>query len=97
MTKVNDRQDSAESLAIDVLGWLAQDEDRISPFLHASGLAPGDLRAAAGDPSFLSAVLDHVMGDEPTLLACAQALAIKPERIAGAWQRLRPPEFDHTA
>ena len=28
------------------------------------------------------------------LLACAEALGVKPERIASAWQRLQPPPFD---
>ena len=97
MHKVNNRQDSAERLAIAVLSWLAQDEDRLLPFLQASGLAPGDLREAARHSGFLGAVLDHVMGDEPSLIACAEALEIKPERIAAAWQALQPPDFDHTA
>ena len=43
---------------------------------------------------FLGAVLDHVMSDEPSLLACAEAIGIKPERIASAWHKLQPPPFD---
>ena len=78
---------SAASVAAAVLGWLAEDGDRILPFLAASGLAPETIRDSARDPGFLGGVL----------LACARALDIKPERIAEAWRRLQPPEFDDGA
>ena len=86
--------DAADGLALDVLLWIAADEDRLLPFLAASGLGPDTLRASARDPAFLAGVLDHVMGDEPVLLACAAALAVKPERIAAAWRRLSPEPRD---
>ncbi len=84
----------AERIAIAVLGWLAEDMDRLLPFMAASGLTPDTLRQSAADPAFLSAVLDHVMGDELVLTACANALDLKPERIAVAWRRLGPPDPD---
>ncbi|KAB1071617.1 DUF3572 domain-containing protein [Methylobacterium planeticum] len=84
--------DSAERLALDVLGWLVADEDRLFPFLNATGLTPETLRASAGEPGFLAGVLDHVVGDENVLTACAGALGISPEAIATAWRRLGPPE-----
>ncbi|WP_019905552.1 DUF3572 domain-containing protein [Methylobacterium sp. 77] len=86
--------DAAERLAISVLGWLVEDTDRLLPFMAASGLTPDTLRESANDPAFLSAVLDHVMGDEAVLVACANALDVKPERIAAAWRRLGPPDPD---
>ena len=67
------------------------------PFLAASGLGPETLRASAREPAFLVGVLDHVMGDENVLLACAAALDVKPERIAAAWQRLSPRPDDEWA
>ncbi|WP_238182943.1 DUF3572 domain-containing protein [Methylobacterium trifolii] len=69
---------------------MVADEDRLFPFLNATGMTPESLRAGARDPGVLAGVLDHVMGDEPVLLACASALGVKPERIAAAWQRLTP-------
>ena len=92
--KLDNPDDSAERLAIAILGWLAQEPDRLLPFMTAAGLTPATLRASAADPAFLCAVLDHVMGDEAVLLACAGALAVKPERIAQAWRRLGPPDPD---
>ncbi|WP_336487750.1 DUF3572 domain-containing protein [Methylobacterium nigriterrae] len=84
--------ESALSLAVEVLGWLVADEERLFPFLNASGLTPDNLRASARDPGFLAGVLDHVMGDEAVLTACADGLGVPPERIATAWRRLGPPE-----
>lgn len=92
--KLDHSDGASERLAIEVLGWLAADEDRLFRFVAASGLEPGTLRESLHDPGFLGAVLDHVMSDEPSLLACAEALDVKPERIASAWQRLQPPPFD---
>ena len=86
--------ESSEALAVDVLLWIVADDDRLMPFLLASGLGPKTLRESAGDPAFLAGVLDHVMGDEGVLLACAEALKVKPERIAAAWRRLSPEPFD---
>jgi len=89
--------EAAERLALDVLLWITAAEDRLLPFLAASGLSPETLRASVGEPAFLVGVLDHVMGDENVLLACATALEIKPERIAEAWQRLSPRPDDEWA
>ena len=87
-------EESAEHLAISVLGWLAEDGDRLLPFMASSGLTPDTVRESATDPAFLSAVLDHLMGDEAVLIACATALEVRPEQIAAAWRRLGPPDPD---
>lgn len=92
--KPDNPDDAAERLAISVLGWLAEDMDRLLPFMAASGLTADSLRTSAGDPAFLSAILDHVMGDEAVLVACASGLGVTPERIASAWRRLGPPDPD---
>ncbi|KQO65957.1 hypothetical protein ASF22_04605 [Methylobacterium sp. Leaf87] len=89
----NDR-DSAERLALAILAWMATDDERLYPFLNATGVTPDTLRASAQDVGFLAGLLDHVMGDEATLMAAAEALAVPPERIAAAWRRLSPMEFD---
>ena len=65
-------RDAAEVLAVDVLGWLAGDPDALGAFLAASGAGPGDLRARASDPEFLTFVLEFLLSDEERLLAfCA--------------------------
>lgn len=83
----------AERIAVGALDFLAADAGRLTRFLDAAGLDPGALRDAAAAPGFLAGVLDHVVADEPLLLACAEALAIPPERLDAAWRRLSPQEF----
>ncbi|MBX9932077.1 MAG: DUF3572 domain-containing protein [Methylobacterium sp.] len=90
--KSDQGQDSAEQVALAILGWIAGDEDRFYPFLAVTGLSPENLRASAGEPGFLAGVLDYVVGDEAVLTACAAALDLPPERVALAWRRLAPPE-----
>jgi hypothetical protein len=92
--KSNHGTESDDRIAVEVLGWLAADGERLQPFMAATGLTPDNLRASAADPGFLAGILDHVMGDEALLLACAEALGLSPERIAAAWRRLGPPEPD---
>jgi hypothetical protein len=86
--------EGAESLAIDALGFLAAEPERLSRFLDLSGLGPHNLRQAATSPGFLAAVLDHLAADERLLLAFAAAQGIEPGVVAGARDRLagRPPD-----
>lgn len=95
--KPHQADDMAESLALDVLLWIVGDEERLYPFLAATGLDLEAVRAGAKDPAFLAGVLDHVAGNEPVLLACARALDVKPERIVAAWRQLSPPPDDEWA
>lgn len=84
-----------EAMAIDALGFLAEDVERISRFLAITGIEPGSLRAAASEPLFLVSVLDHLLADEALLLAYAANRRIAPETLADARQRLGGrPDFD---
>jgi hypothetical protein len=74
----------AESLAIEALTYLAQDHERLGAFLSVTGMGPDMIRKAAGDPGFLAGVLDHVLADEPLLIAFAQHASIDPHMVARA-------------
>lgn len=82
----------AERLALDALGFLASDEDRLFGFLDRTGLRPETLREAATSPGFLAGVLDYVAGDDVLMLGLAGVLGIRPERIMEARERLSPSE-----
>lgn len=84
----------AERIALDALVWIVADEGRLARFLDATGLDPGSVREAAAEPGFLAGVLDHLVGDEAALLACAEALDLPAEAVAGAWAALAPREFE---
>jgi len=70
---------------------MAADPERLDRFLALSGLDHGSIRAAAGQPGFLSAVLDHIAFDEPSLLAFAAEIGEAPETIAAARALLSGP------
>ena len=78
----------AEVLAIQALGFIAQDEERLGRFLALTGMGPGAIREAARELHFLIGVLDYVSGDEHLLLAFAGHAGIDPGTIAIARQAL---------
>jgi len=77
-------QAQAEVLAVQVLGWLAEDNARIASFLAASGTDPSSVRARVQDPAFLLAVIEFLMADEAMLLECCAALKVAPHHPASA-------------
>lgn len=85
-------RDEAESIAIRAIGYIAADDERLQRFLALTGLDPGGLRSAASEPGFLAAVLDHIAGHEPDLLAFAAAADLPPERVGAARMLLSGPE-----
>jgi hypothetical protein len=74
----------AENLAIQALGFMAGEPERLGAFLAATGIGPEMIRKAATEPSFLAGVLDHVCGDEPLLLAVAEHVGLPPQDVAHA-------------
>ena len=73
-----------EKLAISALAFLAENPERLGAFLSQSGMGPEMIRKAAADPTFLTGVLDHVVADEPLLLAVAQYAGVSPETVESA-------------
>jgi hypothetical protein len=64
------------------------DDDRASRLLALTGLTPEALRHGLSDPAMLGAVLDFLCAHEPDLLAAADALAVAPQDLADARERL---------
>jgi hypothetical protein len=83
--------DSARSLAVSALAFIAADSDRLNRFLSLTGLGPDNLRTAAADPAFLGSVLDYLVGDEALLVEFAADAGLKPEAVARAHAVLRGP------
>ena len=79
-----DRRISAETLALQALGWLAGREDLWGVFLGATGAQAADLRARAEDPEFLASVLDFLLMDDDWVCAFAADAGLAPETIAPA-------------
>jgi hypothetical protein len=79
--------DSA-TLALSALAWTLSDQPRAERLLALTGLDSSELRARATDPSLLAAVLTFLESYEPDLLACADALDVKPENLIAAHRNL---------
>ena len=88
----------AENLAIQALGFMASEPERLGAFLAATGIGPEMIRKAAAEPAFLSGVLDYVSADEALLIAVAEHAGITPQDVEHAqavlsgrpWQREVP-------
>lgn len=81
------RQDAiaaAEAVAVEALGFLAADAERLSRFVELSGLDPSRLRGAARQPGFLAGILDHIASDESLLITFAANAGKSPEEVARA-------------
>ena len=78
----------SETLALRALAWIMGDDELGPRFLDITGIAIDDLRARAGARDVLVATLSFLNSHEPSLLAAAAALDIKPGAIMLAAQRL---------
>jgi len=85
-TPIADGRDEAENTAVAALAFLAGRPDDLGRFLALSGIEPAAIRKSAGEPGFLSGVIDFLLADEALLLAFAAEAGLRPEHMAG----LRP-------
>jgi hypothetical protein len=90
-------REAAEMAAIQALGFIAAEPERLEAFLAATGLTLDRLRESATEPDFLAGVLEHMLADESLLLAFAESAAIDPAAVARArnalgrnWERDLP-------
>ena len=85
-------------LAIQALGFIAGDPERLARFLAITGIRPGrDPRRRAPSPAFSPACSTISLGDETLLIAFAASAGIDPAEIARAradarrrWERDMP-------
>lgn len=83
-------RDRAETIAVAGLSFLAEEPEALGRFLSATGLGPETLRAAAGEPGFLLAVLEYLTGDESLLLVFVERERLRPTTIMAARHALDP-------
>ena len=82
-------RETAETIAVQGLAFLAEEPARIQRFFLVTGLDPSEIRARAGTPELLSAVLEHLAGDESLLLVFAASREMAPESIGLALRALQ--------
>lgn len=79
---------AADEMAVKALAFLAAEPDRLERFLALAGIDAGAIRDAARQPGFLAAVMEHLMSDEPLLLAFAAHEGVSPEAVVKAARAL---------
>ncbi|MHC5232106.1 DUF3572 domain-containing protein [Brucella sp. LJL56] len=77
-------QADAEAIAIEALGWLAQDKDLLPRFLALTGIEATSIRQAALEPGFLAGVLQFFLAHEPTLIRYCEDAGRDPGTIEKA-------------
>jgi len=82
--------ESAETLGLDALAWLAGEPEALEKFLKLSGISGADLRAAAGSSALSVAVLDFLLSHEDFLLAFCESHAIRAALLHQARHVLAP-------
>jgi hypothetical protein len=80
------------ALALHALATAVSDERRARRFLDLTGIGTDELRARAADPVLLAALIRFLEAHEPDLIAVAEAMQVKPERLVEARRRLEEQE-----
>jgi hypothetical protein len=89
------RQQSAEMIALQALGWLAGNEELLPVFLGSTGASVQDLASGAQDPGFLGSVLDFVLMDDAWVIAFCDANDLHYEAPMHARQALPGGQVEH--
>jgi hypothetical protein len=82
----------AEAMALVALATALSDERRALRFLDLTGIGTDELRARAGEPALLAALIRFLEAHEPDLLAVAEAMGVKPEALVAARRELEEAE-----
>ena len=76
--------EGAETIALQALAYLAAEPEEIGRFLAASGLDVADLRAKAGEPDLLRAVMEYILVDDTRVTGLCQELGLQPSHLHAA-------------
>ena len=79
-------------LALAALAATLGDERRAQRFLDLTGIGTEELRARAGEPGLLAALLRFLESYESDLMAVAAAIDVKPQALVEARQQLERGE-----
>ncbi len=94
-TTAANQRESAETLALQAVSWLAGDPETLNPFLGETGASPASLVVDLKRPEFLGAVLDFVLGADDRVIALAGHLGLRPEQVVSARAHLPGGDLPH--
>lgn len=89
------REDAAQTIALQALGWIAGNDDLFPAFLSATGASLTELRTRAADPQFLAAVLDFLMQEDAWVLDFCGQNGVPPASLQAARATLPGGDLPH--
>ena len=81
-------RETAETIALQALAWLAGNEELLPVFMGASGIGGDDLRERAADAEFLASVLDFILMDDAWVTGFCDAQGLPYEALIAVRQAL---------
>jgi hypothetical protein len=84
----NGPPEDIHALALAALTATLADSRRAHRFLDLTGIGTDELRAKAGDPGLLAALIRFLEAHEPDLLAVSAELGVSPDVLVQARRRL---------
>ena len=76
--------ETAETIALNALSFLAESPDALESFMHQSGVDPATIRLRVAERDFLAAVLDFLMADEALLVRFCDSTRTEPRVVRQA-------------
>ncbi|WP_309668382.1 DUF3572 domain-containing protein [Tabrizicola sp.] len=70
------QRESAQIVALQVLGWLAADDEMFQSFLGATGAGPSDVAMRAEDAEFHAAILDFLLLNDAWVVSFCDAVGL---------------------
>ena len=87
--------EQAETVALQALVWILEDEDITLRFLGMSGADLQALRQGADKPEVLCSVMDFILMDDSMVIKFAGSVNMSPENVAAARYSLPGGEQVH--
>ncbi|MBS0471700.1 MAG: DUF3572 domain-containing protein [Proteobacteria bacterium] len=84
-------RDSAETIALEVLAFIAAADSALDRLMTLSGLDRDTLRRRANDPELHIALLDFILSDEQLLVEFCETSSYEPSAIHVAHHVLGQP------
>ena len=81
-------QERAEAMAVQALGWMANDPEIMGQFLGWSGASVEDLRGIGASPTLMIAIVDFILLQDEWVIDASHEIGIPPEKFAAIKQAL---------
>ena len=84
----------SSTIALNLITYIAADEERLERFLGLSGISLNELQSSAANPEFQGFVLDYALQDESLIIEFAESCGMKPESLQRARFALPGATYD---